>query len=67
MTYWPPYIGRLIISNGVLILKGVGLFGVYALLDKLGFEHEGLAKSYLKIAGKWQDHVGVFQDSCPEN
>lgn len=28
-----------------------------AVLDKLGFEREGLAKSYLQIAGKWQDHV----------
>jgi len=27
------------------------------LLDKLGFQIEGLAKSYLKIAGTWQDHV----------
>ncbi|MGE6650269.1 GNAT family N-acetyltransferase [Shewanella colwelliana] len=27
------------------------------LLFRLGFEKEGLAKSYLKIAGKWQDHV----------
>ena len=27
------------------------------LLKRLGFEREGLAKSYLKIAGKWQDHV----------
>lgn len=27
------------------------------LLDKLGFQKEGLAKSYLKIAGTWQDHV----------
>jgi len=27
------------------------------LLTKLGFEKEGLAKSYLKIAGLWQDHV----------
>lgn len=26
-------------------------------LLKLGFEKEGLAKSYLKIAGKWQDHI----------
>ena len=26
-------------------------------LEKLGFEKEGLAKSYLKIAGKWSDHV----------
>ena len=28
-----------------------------ALLEKLGFQEEGLAKSYLKIAGKWEDHV----------
>lgn len=27
------------------------------LLNKLGFQKEGLAKSYLKIAGTWQDHV----------
>lgn len=27
------------------------------LLKRLGFEKEGLAKSYLKIAGTWQDHV----------
>ncbi len=27
------------------------------LLARLGFEKEGLAKSYLKIAGCWQDHV----------
>ena len=27
------------------------------LLESLGFEREGLAKSYLKIAGSWQDHV----------
>jgi ribosomal-protein-alanine N-acetyltransferase len=27
------------------------------LLDKLGFQKEGLAKSYLKIARSWQDHV----------
>ncbi|MCJ8294623.1 MAG: GNAT family N-acetyltransferase [Colwellia sp.] len=27
------------------------------LLDKLGFQKEGLAKSYLKIDGTWQDHV----------
>ncbi|WP_422475703.1 GNAT family N-acetyltransferase [Endozoicomonas sp. ALB032] len=28
-----------------------------AVLNKLGFEREGLAKSYLQIAGKWQDHI----------
>ena len=27
------------------------------LLVKLGFEHEGLARSYLEIDGRWQDHV----------
>lgn len=27
------------------------------LLQSLGFEREGYAKSYLKIAGQWQDHV----------
>jgi ribosomal-protein-alanine N-acetyltransferase len=28
-----------------------------ALLKRLGFEKEGYAKSFLKIDGKWQDHV----------
>lgn len=28
-----------------------------ALLKKCGFEQEGYAKSYLKIAGQWQDHL----------
>ena len=28
-----------------------------ALLARLGFEREGVARSYLKIAGRWQDHV----------
>ena len=27
------------------------------LLNRLGFQKEGLAESYLKIAGLWQDHV----------
>jgi len=27
------------------------------LVEKLGFEHEGLAKKYLKINGKWKDHI----------
>lgn len=26
-------------------------------LDKLGFDHEGLAKNYLRINGKWEDHL----------
>jgi len=27
------------------------------LLDKLGFCREGLAKKYLKINGRWEDHI----------
>ena len=27
------------------------------LLEKLGFEKEGVAKSYLKISGRWEDHI----------
>lgn len=27
------------------------------LLARLGFEREGYARAYLKIAGKWEDHV----------
>jgi ribosomal-protein-alanine N-acetyltransferase len=27
------------------------------LLEKLGFEREGLARDYLHLAGSWQDHV----------
>lgn len=27
------------------------------LLQRLGFEREGLAKAYLKISGEWQDHI----------
>lgn len=26
-------------------------------LFKLGFEKEGYARKYLKIAGKWEDHI----------
>ena len=26
-------------------------------LERNGFQHEGLARRYLKIAGKWQDHL----------
>lgn len=28
-----------------------------ALLERLGFEREGMAKSYLKIKGEWRDHI----------
>ena len=27
------------------------------LLERLGFEREGLAKRYLKINGRWEDHI----------
>ncbi len=27
------------------------------LLEKVGFQHEGLARSYLRIAGSWSDHL----------
>jgi ribosomal-protein-alanine N-acetyltransferase len=27
------------------------------LLERTGFVHEGYARQYLKIAGKWQDHL----------
>jgi ribosomal-protein-alanine N-acetyltransferase len=27
------------------------------LLNKLGFSEGGLAKNYLKINGRWEDHV----------
>ncbi len=27
------------------------------LVQKLGFQQEGLARKYLKINGKWQDHI----------
>lgn len=28
-----------------------------AVLQRLGFEKEGIAKNYLKIAGRWEDHI----------
>ncbi|WAT08953.1 GNAT family N-acetyltransferase [Rouxiella badensis] len=50
------------------IFEDVGLHRVMAayipgneksarVLERLGFEKEGYAKSYLKIAGHWQDHI----------
>ena len=27
------------------------------LLEKIGFKQEGICRSYLKIDGKWQDHI----------
>jgi len=37
------------------------------LLEKLGFEHEGYAREYLCIAGRWQDHLlfAHFAASAP--
>lgn len=32
-----------------------------SLAKKLGFEEEGLAKDYLKIAGKWEDHIHMVK------
>ncbi|MFF2887273.1 GNAT family N-acetyltransferase [Paenibacillus sp. NPDC057967] len=29
----------------------------FRVVEKLGFQHEGLARKYLKINGKWEDHV----------
>ena len=34
-----------------------------SLLRKCGFEHEGLARGYLKIAGEWHDHL-LFARLC---
>ncbi len=36
-----------------------------AVLEKLGFENEGRARSYLKIDGRWQDHI-LTSIICPE-
>ncbi|EAQ64098.1 GCN5-related N-acetyltransferase [Marinomonas sp. MED121] len=41
-----------IMANYIPANEGSG-----AVLNKLGFEREGYARKYLKIAGKWQDHV----------
>lgn len=37
-----------------------------ALLARLGFEREGYARRYLKIAGEWRDHV-LNSKIAPEN
>lgn len=34
------------------------------LVKKLGFEKEGLAKKYLKINGKWEDHFHMVKFNC---
>jgi len=31
--------------------------GSIKVLDNVGFAREGIARDYLKIDGKWQDHV----------
>jgi [ribosomal protein S5]-alanine N-acetyltransferase len=38
-------------------------------LEKAGFQHEGLARHYLRIRGKWQDHLlfaRLSDDLAPE-
>lgn len=30
-------------------------------LQKCGFEHEGVAKKYLKINGVWEDHIHMVK------
>lgn len=52
----------------VIVFKEVGLHRVEAnimphnkpsieLVKRLGFQYEGLSKKYLKINGKWEDHI----------
>lgn len=41
-----------VMANYIPRNKGSG-----RVLEKLGFEKEGLARSYLKIAGVWEDHI----------
>lgn len=31
--------------------------GSRRVLDKLGFEREGLARKYMKVGGQWEDHI----------
>ncbi|WP_241606864.1 ribosomal protein S5-alanine N-acetyltransferase [Rosenbergiella australiborealis] len=38
-----------------------------ALLQRLGFEKEGYAKDYLKINGRWEDHVLTALITASEN
>lgn len=39
-----------------------------SLLERLGFEKEGIAKNYLEVNGKWEDHmlVSLFGTSPTE-
>ena len=36
-------------------------------LEKLGFQHEGVARQYLRINGRWEDHIHfvVLNDALP--
>lgn len=36
------------------------------LLEKCGFEREGIARQYLKINGEWQDHY-LYARICPDD
>ena len=42
--------------------------GSRGVLDNCGFEHEGLARAYLKINGTWRDHLlfGLISSEAPE-
>ncbi|WDE05543.1 ribosomal protein S5-alanine N-acetyltransferase [Thalassomonas viridans] len=59
---------EMLIATNAFVFEQLGMHRIMAnympenirserLLNRLGFEKEGLAKSYLKIAGKWRDHV----------
>ncbi|MDP5275773.1 GNAT family N-acetyltransferase [Chengkuizengella axinellae] len=41
------------IEANIMPINGASL----KVVEKLGFESEGLAKKYLKINGKWEDHI----------
>ena len=49
-------------AEGAALGAGPGEFDgpCQAVLTRAGFERIGFAPAYLKIAGKWQDHV-MFQ------
>jgi len=59
---------QMLIATNAFVFEQLGMHRIMAnympenvrserLLMRLGFEKEGLAKSYLKISGKWRDHV----------
>ncbi|WDE11712.1 GNAT family N-acetyltransferase [Thalassomonas haliotis] len=59
---------EMLIATNAFVFEQLGMHRIMAnympenirserLLQRLGFEKEGLAKSYLKIAGQWRDHI----------